>query len=144
MWTKKFYRIAGKFWEKKNFRELEKNTNFAEKPSRIARFCRATPNFAEKTFVNSHKTAKFARKFSLIDPLASHLSSLLQFLYTQQYRQKSNRNKSQNVFWMKTSACRDETLKNQPNKMGMTPQYFHTIPTSCTILPTLHTKKISI
>ena len=36
---------------------------------------------------------------------------------------------------MKTSACRDGTLKNQPNKMGTTPQHFHTIPTSCAILP---------
>ena len=26
---------------------------------------------------------------------------------------------------MKTSACRDGTLKSQPNKIGMTPQYFH-------------------
>jgi len=29
--------------------------------------------------------------------------------------QKSNRNKSQKVFWRKTSACRDGSLKNQPN-----------------------------
>ena len=43
---------------------------------------------------------------------------------------------------MKTSACRDETLKNQPNKMGMTPQHIHTIPTSCSILPTMHNKKL--
>ena len=35
---------------------------------------------------------------------------------------------------MKTSACRDETLKNQPNKMGTIPQHIHTIPTSCAIL----------
>ena len=45
--------------------------------------------------------------------------------------------KSQKVFWTKTGACRDGTLKNQPNKMGMTPQHFHTIPTSCAILPTM-------
>ena len=38
---------------------------------------------------------------------------------------------------MKTSACRDGILKNQPNKMGMAPQYFHKIPTSCAILPTM-------
>ena len=38
---------------------------------------------------------------------------------------------------MKTSACRDGTLKNQPNKMGTTPQHIHTIPTSCAILPTM-------
>ena len=31
---------------------------------------------------------------------------------------------------MKTSACRDGTLKNQPNYMEMKPQNFHTIPTS--------------
>ena len=30
---------------------------------------------------------------------------------------------------------RDGTLKNQQNKMGMTPQHIHTIPTSCAILP---------
>ena len=33
-------------------------------------------------------------------------------------------------------------LKNQPNKMGMTPQHIHTIPTSCAILPTVHNKKL--
>ena len=43
---------------------------------------------------------------------------------------------------MKTSACRDGTLKNQPNKMGTTPQHIYTIPTSCAILPTMH-KKLS-
>ena len=32
---------------------------------------------------------------------------------------------------MKTSTCRDGTLKN---KMGTTPQHFHTIPTSCASL----------
>ena len=44
------------------------------------------------------------------------------------------------VFRMKTSACRDGTLKNQPNKMGTTPQLIHTIPTSCAILQTMHNK----
>ena len=44
---------------------------------------------------------------------------------------------------MKTSACRDGTLKNQPNKMGTTPQHIYTIPTSCAILPTMHNKKPS-
>ena len=43
-------------------------------------------------------------------------------------------NKSQKVF---TSACSDGNLKNQPKYMGMTPQLFHTIPTSCAILPPL-------
>ena len=38
------------------------------------------------------------------------------------------------VFQVKTSTCRDGTLKNQPNKMAMTPQHIHTIPTSCAIL----------
>ena len=36
-----------------------------------------------------------------------------------------------------TSTCRDEILKNQPNKTGTTPQYFYTIPTSCAIFPKL-------
>ena len=62
----------------------------------------------------------------------THLSSFLLFL---------SRNKSQKSFRMKTSTCRDETLKNQLNKMGMTPQHIHTIPTSCAILPTMHNKK---
>ena len=44
------------------------------------------------------------------------------------------------VFRGKTSACRDGTLKNQPNKMGTTPQHIYTIPTSCAILPTMHNK----
>ena len=38
---------------------------------------------------------------------------------------------------MKTTTCRDGTLKNKPNKMGITPQHIHTIPTSCTILQTM-------
>ena len=41
------------------------------------------------------------------------------------------------VFWMKTSACRDGTLKNQSNKIGTTPQHIYIIPTSCAILPTM-------
>ena len=41
------------------------------------------------------------------------------------------------VFQMKTSACRDGTLKNQPNKMETTPQHIYTIPTSRAILPTM-------
>ena len=39
------------------------------------------------------------------------------------------------VFWMKASTWKNETLKNQPNNMGMTPQHFPTISTSCAILP---------
>ena len=49
----------------------------------------------------------------------------------------SNIESNKKVFQMKTSACRDGTLKNQPNKMGTTPQHIHTIPTSCAILPTM-------
>ena len=36
-------------------------------------------------------------------------------------------------FLNESSTCRDGTLKKQPNKMGMTPHYFQTIPTSCAI-----------
>ena len=42
--------------------------------------------------------------------------------------------KSQKSFLNETNACRDGILKNQQNK---TPQYCHTIPTSCAILPTM-------
>ena len=42
-----------------------------------------------------------------------------------------------NVFQMKTSTCREGTLKNQPNKMGTTPQHIYIIPTSCAIFPTI-------
>ena len=43
-----------------------------------------------------------------------------------------------------TSVCRDETLKNQPKQTRMTPQYFHTAPTSCAILPSImHTTKLT-
>ena len=35
------------------------------------------------------------------------------------------------------SATGDGTLINQSNKMGMTQQYFHTISTTCAILPTM-------
>ena len=69
-----------------------------------------------------------------------HLSSLLPFLKT--IPKKKGTNKSKKVFQRKTSACRDGTLKNQPNKMGTTPQHIHTIPTSCAILPTMHNKKL--
>ena len=60
-------------------------------------------------------------------------------------QQKANRYKSQKklAFWMKTRACRDGTLKNQQDKMAMTPHYFHTIPTSCAVLLTMHTTKLS-
>ena len=39
-----------------------------------------------------------------------------------------------NIFWMETSACSDETLKNQPNKIKMTPQHFYSVATFCAIL----------
>ena len=39
--------------------------------------------------------------------------------------------KSQKRFPNETTTCRDGT---QPNKIGMTPQHTHTIPTSCAIL----------
>ena len=55
------------------------------------------------------------------------------YSYVSFYIAKSHKN----VFRMKTSTCRDEMLKNQPNKMGTTPQHIHTIPTSCAILPTM-------
>ena len=60
-----WYHIAVKFWgREKTFINWGK-IRF----SRIAHFChvkgRHTPNFAEKTFVYSHKTAKFAEVFSL-------------------------------------------------------------------------------
>ena len=54
---------------------------------------------------------------------------------------KNNRNKSKKVNKTQTSTCRDGTLKKQPNKMGMTPQYFYTIPTSCAIWPTMYNTK---
>ena len=57
------YRIVG------NFRKFVKNTIFTEKTfadcSLLLRQKSHTPNFAEKTFTNSHKTAKFANVFSL-------------------------------------------------------------------------------
>ena len=62
------YRIAGNFRGRKLSR-IGENMIFAEKLSRIAHFCHAegrhVPNFAEKTFACSHKTAKFAKVFSL-------------------------------------------------------------------------------
>ena len=46
------------------------NSHSQRKHSRIARLCQPpmdamSPNFAEKTYVNSHKTSKFAKVFSL-------------------------------------------------------------------------------
>ena len=59
-----------KTFEGENFHELVKNMIFMEKT-----FCRLLafavpkeampPNFAEKTFANSHKTTKFTEVFSL-------------------------------------------------------------------------------
>ena len=69
-----------------------------------------------------------------------HLSSLLPFLKT--IPKKKAQTSHKKVFQRKTSACRDGTLKNQPNKMGTTPQHIHTIPTSCAILPTMRNKKL--
>ena len=57
---------------------------------------------------------------------------ILKSLYTK------NETSHKKVFRMKTSACRDGTLKNQPNKMGTTPQHIYTIRTSCAILQTIY------
>ena len=63
------YRRAENF-RGRNFRGLVKKHN--TKLSWIARLSRAkghhVPNFAEKTFANSHKTVKFAKVFSLKFP----------------------------------------------------------------------------
>ena len=65
---KAWYRIAGNFQGIKLWQIGEKSI-FAEKILRIAHFCIAKgatpPNFVEKTFTNSHRTAKFAKVFSL-------------------------------------------------------------------------------
>ena len=66
--------------------------------------------------------------------LPFRLSSLLLFLT------KTRGRSHKKVYWTKTSTCRDGILKNQANKMGMTPQHFHTIPTSCAILPSMLNK----
>ena len=71
-------------------------------------------------------------------PLAC-LSYLLLLLKSNEKKAAGTSHKK--VFQMKTSACRDGTLKNQPNKMGTTPQHIYTIPTFCAILPTMHSKK---
>ena len=57
-------------------------------------------------------------------------------------KKKQAQTSHKKVFQRKTSACRNGTLKNQPNKMGTTPQHIHTIPTPCAILPTIHNKKL--
>ena len=63
------YTVWWETFEGENFDELVKIRFSRRKLSRIARFCRAkgrhAPNFAEKTFAYSHKTAKFAKVFSL-------------------------------------------------------------------------------
>ena len=73
-------------------------------------------------------------------PLAC-LSSLLLFLKNNKRKAAGTSHKK--VLQMKTSACRDGTLKNQPNKIGTTPQHIYIIPTSCAISPTMHNRKIS-
>ena len=51
---------------------IGENTIFAEKTLRIARFCHAkehhASSFTEKTFIYSHKTAKFAKVFHYMVP----------------------------------------------------------------------------
>jgi len=49
-------------------------------------------------------------------------------------QKKCNRNKSQKVFWRKTSTCRDGSLKTNQTRWKMTPPHLHTIPTSCAIV----------
>ena len=60
-------------------------------------------------------------------------------LFTLNYSYKTTATSDKKVFWTKTSACRDGTLRNQANKIGTTPQHFQIIPTSCSILPSMHT-----
>ena len=72
--------------------------------------------------------------------LPSHLSSPLPFLL---WQKKPAGASHQKVFVRKTSACKDGTLKNQPNKMGITQQFFQTEHTSCTILPTMSPAKFT-
>ena len=62
---------------------------------------------------------------------------------TQQQQKKTTETSHKKVCQTQTSTCRDEILKNQPNKTGTTPQYFYTIPTSCAILPPVHNTKPS-
>ena len=64
-------------------------------------------------------------------------------ILNKQPQKKATKTSHKKVCQTQTSTCRDETLKNQPNKMGTTPQYFYTIPTSCAILPTVHNTKPS-
>ena len=61
----------------------------------------------------------------------------------QQQKKKTTETSHKKVCQIQTSTCRDEILKNQPNKTGTTPQYFYTIPTSCAILPPVHNTKPS-
>ena len=58
-------------------------------------------------------------------------------------KKKTTETSHKKVCQTQTSTCRDEILKNQPNKTGTTPQYFYTIPTSCAILPPVHNTKPS-
>ena len=90
-------------------------------------------------FVNN--TIVYFHTLQSVHLLLSHLPSLLPFLKTIP-KKKQQEKGLKKVFQRKTSACRDETLKNQPNKMQTTPQHIHTIPTSCGILPTMHNKKL--
>ena len=68
MWPLALYRIVGNFRGRKLSR-IGENTIFAEKTfadcSLLQRQKMPRPNFAEKTFAYSHKTAKFTKVFSL-------------------------------------------------------------------------------
>ena len=76
-------------------------------------------------------------------PLPSFPTFLLSYHFSKQFKKKQQEQVPKNVFRMETSACRDGTVKNQPNKKGTTPQHIHTIPTSCAILSTVNNTKPS-
>ena len=69
LWYSAKYRTAGNFWGRKLSRIGEKHDSRGENFRRLLACAvpkdATPPNFAEKTFVNSHKTAKFAKVFFL-------------------------------------------------------------------------------
>jgi len=76
--------------------------------------------------------------------LPSHLSSLLPFL-NDNTKKKQQKHVTKKFSFRKTSHVGMEPSKtSQIHKMGMTPQHFYTIPTSCAILPIICTPQNSL
>ena len=76
-------------------------------------------------------------------PLPSFPTFLLSYHFSKQFKKKAAGTSHKQVSEWKQAHVGMVPSKNQPNKMGTTPQHIQTIPTSCAILPTVNNTKPS-